>query len=63
LYGLTTSFAFETVNALRKRQNSDGLDTDAIEDYIAGMSQSIYTTTLSEYFSGQTFLAVAGEIK
>src|SRR5438270_804492 len=62
LYGLTTSFAFESAHELKKMKNSDGLDTDTIEDYIDGMSQSIYTTTLSEYFSGQTFLAVAGEI-
>ncbi|CAB5366174.1 unnamed protein product [Rhizophagus irregularis] len=59
IYGLTTSFTFESAHELRKRQNSDGFDTNAIEDYITGMSQSIYTTTLSEYFSGRTFLEVA----
>jgi len=63
LYGLTTSFTFETAHELRNRSKvSDCLDTDTIEDYITGLSQSIYTTTLSEYFSGRTFLAVAGEI-
>ncbi|CAG8571541.1 15638_t:CDS:10 [Funneliformis caledonium] len=63
LYGLTTSFTFETAHELRARskkmKGSDCIDTDTIEDYITGISQSIYTTTLSEFFSGKTFLAVA----
>ncbi|CAI2193066.1 2613_t:CDS:2, partial [Funneliformis geosporum] len=63
LYGLTTSFTFETAHELRARskkmKDSECIDTDTIEDYVTGLSQSIYTTTLSEFFSGKTFLAVA----
>ncbi|CAG8590132.1 19125_t:CDS:2, partial [Racocetra fulgida] len=62
LYGLTTSFTFESAHELRrgtrKRHSSVGLDSDAIEDYITGFSQSIYTTTLSDHFSGHNFLTV-----
>ncbi|CAG8578815.1 11864_t:CDS:10, partial [Ambispora gerdemannii] len=60
LYGLTTSFTSESVHELRymKRRKSLGLDHDSIEDYISGLSQCIYTTTLSDAYSGQTFLSV-----
>ncbi|CAG8668735.1 10618_t:CDS:10 [Dentiscutata erythropus] len=63
LYGLTTSFTFESAHELRRgtrkrRRPSIGLDCDAIEDYITGFSQSIYTTTLSDHFSGHNFLSV-----
>ncbi|CAG8585483.1 14279_t:CDS:10 [Cetraspora pellucida] len=63
LYGLTTSFTFESANELRRgtrkrRRSSVCLDNDAIEDYITGFSQSIYTTTLSDHFSGHNFLSV-----
>ncbi|RIB30512.1 calcium-activated BK potassium channel alpha subunit-domain-containing protein [Gigaspora rosea] len=62
LYGLTTSFTFESAHELRrgtrKRRSSIGLDCEDIEDYITGFSQSIYTTTLSDHFSGHNFLSV-----
>ncbi|CAG8494824.1 11032_t:CDS:10 [Ambispora leptoticha] len=61
LYGLTTSFTSESVHELRymKRRTSHGLDQDSIEDYISGLSQCIYTTTLSDFYSGNSFLSVA----
>ncbi|KAG9298343.1 hypothetical protein G9A89_002831 [Geosiphon pyriformis] len=62
LYGLTTSFTSETAHELRyakRRRRSLGLDNDSIEDYISGLTQSIYTTTLSDFYSGQAFLLVA----
>ncbi|RHZ63872.1 hypothetical protein Glove_327g8 [Diversispora epigaea] len=63
LYGLTTSFVSESKQQLRneakKHCSSNVLDIEAIEDYIAGVSHSIYTTTLSECFHGQTFLVVS----
>ncbi|CAG8691626.1 9256_t:CDS:2, partial [Racocetra persica] len=67
LYGLTTSFTFESAHELRRgtrkrRRSSVGLDSDAIEDYITGFSQSIYTTTLSNHFSGHNFLTVTGVV-
>nr|CAG8437611.1 8553_t:CDS:10 [Entrophospora candida] len=64
LYGLTTTFTYESTHELRniKKESSSGLENDYIEDYIEGISQSIYTTTLSNYFAGSTFHAVVGRL-
>jgi len=64
LYGLTTSFTCESTHELRnikgKHNSSIGLGDDIIEDYIDGISKSIYTTNLPDYFSDHNFLTVAG---
>nr|CAG8566038.1 4048_t:CDS:10 [Entrophospora candida] len=63
LYGLTTTFTYESAYELRDiTKTSVGLDNGFIEDYIEGISQSIYTTTLSNYFAGYTFPAIAGRL-
>ncbi|CAJ0650590.1 5537_t:CDS:10 [Entrophospora sp. SA101] len=63
LYGLTTTFTYESAYELRDiSKTSVGLDNGFIEDYIEGISQSIYTTTLSNYFAGYTFPAIAGRL-
>ncbi|CAJ0747413.1 10327_t:CDS:2 [Entrophospora sp. SA101] len=64
LYGLTTTFTYESTHELRniKKESSSRLENDYIEDYIEGISQSIYTTTLSNYFAGSTFHAVVGRL-
>ncbi|CAG8693021.1 13843_t:CDS:2, partial [Acaulospora morrowiae] len=61
LYGLITSFTYESLQDLRsgKKNSSFGFDSEIIEDYVTGFSQSIYTTTISDHFSGRRFLSVA----
>ncbi|CAJ0906860.1 14939_t:CDS:10 [Entrophospora sp. SA101] len=64
LYGLTTSFTYESTYELRnteERYNSSiGMGNDIIEDYIDGISRSIYATNLSDYFIGYNFLSAVG---